>query len=275
MTPEYLCSSTVTEKDKAIACKSAFHALRRTVEWPELVGHLEYLRHANLRWGSCDPSDSRIHAFLNDADTRTLATTFASHAIAARILPYSKIVPTDATELSDPYPLGAVLHTRLASLRQCCADLAQVDEMSIDSFSKTLWKDTIRSNFSFLETLEAVSEDIKSISKRCSKILSYCNVIYKESQRYAACEGEDSRALVQWSKHLCGLLDGIATFSLEPCTSLEADAYIATATGFHNALQELYVPMPLKSCPVNSPLETPCIFMMRQYDIVADLLNLI
>jgi len=273
MTPEYLCSPKVTDKDKAIACKSAFHALRRTVEWPELVGHLQYLRHANLRWRSCDPSDSRIHAFLKDDETRKLASTFASHAIAAPLLPYTKVVPTDATELGDAYPLGAALHTRLTALQQCCNDLAQVDEMSMDSFSKTLWKDTIRSNFSFLETLEAVSKDIKDISKRCSKILSYCNVIYKESQRYAACEGDDS--LVQWSKQLCGVLDGIATFSLEPCTSLEADAYIATATGFHNAIQQLYVPIPVTSCPVNSPLEIPCIFMMRQYYIVVDLLNLI
>jgi hypothetical protein len=274
MTPEYLCSSKVTDKDKAIACKSAFHALHRPLEWSELVGHLEYLRHANLRWGSCDPSDSRIHAFLKDADTRTLASTFASHAIAAPLLPYPKIVPTDATELGDPYPLGAVLHKRLASLQQCCKDLAQVDEMSIDSFSKTLWKDTIRSNCSFLETLEAVSEDIKTIAKRCSKVLSYVQVLYKEAQRYAACEdSDDSRSLVEWSKRLCGLMDGIASFSIEPCTSLEVDSYMTTVIGFHNSLSELYVPIPMKSCPVNSPLEIPCTFMMRQYSIVMDLLT--
>lgn len=278
MTPEYLCSKDVTERDKAIATKSAFHALKRNVEWPELLSHLEYLRHANLRWGSCDPSDSRIHGFLKNNDTRTLSATFATHAVPARILPYPIVMPTAATVLGDPHPLNLTLHKRLALLQECYTDMANIEAMSIDAFSKTMWKDTIRSNCLYLETLEAIGKDLKEIQARCGKVLSYVQVMYKEAQRYAACEdSEDARALVEWSKRLCGVLDGIITsICVEPCKHLEVDEcapYMATVIGFHNAVGELYTPMPLESCAANSPLEIPCLFMMRQYSIVVDLLH--
>jgi hypothetical protein len=277
MTPEYLCSKDVTERDKAIAIKSAFHALKRTIDWEELQRHLEYLRHANLRWGSCDPSDSRIHAFLKHDDTRTLASPFATHAVAARIFPFPTLPPTEATVLGDPFPLGVSLHKHLSLMEECRRDMSNIDEMSIDAFSKTLWKDTIRSNCSYLETIDAITNDIKEVQTRCSKVLPYVAVLYKESQRYAACDPEEGNGLVEWSKRLCGALDGLVSYSVEPCKHLEVEdsaAYMASVIGFHNAISEVYTPLPLTTCAVNSPLEIPCIFMMRQYEVIVDLLNI-
>ena len=278
MTPEYLCSPQVTERDKAIACKSAFYTLKRHVEWPELLGHLEYLRHAIVRWGSCDITDSRIHAFLSREDTRTLAPTFTpTYASAARLLPFPCIVPVDNSIISDPHPLGASLHAHYMILNHCFDDLTNIDEMEIDGFSKSLWKDTIRSNCKYLETLDLLAEDLAVISSRCAKILVHSTILYREAQKYAACEAsEDAHACVEWSKRMCGVLDGICTLKLDPCTYVEkndAAPYMTAVCGVHNAIAGLYTPLPITSCPIDSPLEKPCKFMMEQYDIVVTKLH--
>ena len=280
MTPEYLCSAAATERDKAIACKSAFHTLKRHVEWPELLGHLEYMRHAIVRWGSCDTLDSRIHAFLRHDDTRTLAAyTFANNnGTAARPFPFARIVPANDTTITEPFPLGVSLHTHYTRLSNCFDELATIDAMTIDTFSKTLWKDTIRSKCSYLETLDLLAQDLTILFVRCSKILVYATILFKEAQRYVACDpSEDARTLVEWSQRMCGTLDGIVASKPEPCTYVEKDdaaSYMATVCGIHNAIKDLYAPLSIASCPVNSPLEFPCRFMMDTYNTIVNLTRL-
>lgn len=280
MTPEYLCSATVTERDKTIACKSAFHALKRPIHWPELLGHLQYLRHAIVRWGSCDASDSRIRTFLRHDDTRILASTFSpAYAVAVSLHPYARLVPPHGTIDVEPYPLGRALHMHCTTLTACVGELATVDAMGIDPFSKTLWKDTIRSNFSFIETMGATDAALAVLASRCSKMLVYTTVMFKEAQKYAACEDtSDARTCVDWARRMCGVLDGIvAAARVEPCPGVEVDeitSYLETVGGIHNAIRTLYAPLQIYECPTNSPLELPCKSMMHYYDIVTNLSRL-